>query len=413
MLVKNACPFPRLPQLVKSTIQVSEFDCPTDIITHCPSIETAFPFHLAAFLYERPPNPDAAMECHKKFREIMSRVSGAKVWSVREVLALKSSEDLRKFLIDFCDIKFCVSAGVDPTGEKLKKRFIDNSLSKLSKDNLIDLILLRPFVEIGIQGGEESGYKYGKIPLRPLANLTFTRDQQIVTAKGVVMARFGTVQRRSETTLMEQVWRQLGVEPIGSIDFPGKLEGGDFLPISEELALLGVGVRTNPNAARQLMAKDLLGVDRFVVVEDFIDRDNQRMHFHTVFNAIDRKSKLFLCLDRIARDDERFMRMAHEYRREGGQYRRVKQMPFGKWMKEEGWNVIEATMEQQKKYFLNSLHMGEDPLTGKARLVTINEDVEKVLRNHGFDGQVTYFDFSAITAMYGGVHCSAELLRKH
>ena len=105
--------------------------------------------------------------------------------------------------------------------------------------------------------------------------------------------------------------------------------------------------------------------------------------------------------------------MAHEYRREGGQYRRVKQMPFGKWMKEEGWNVIEATMEQQKKYFLNSLHMGEDPLTGKARLVTINEDVEKVLRNHGFDGQVTYFDFSAITAMYGGVHCSAELLRKH
>lgn len=53
---------------------------------------------------------------------------------------------------------------------------------------------------------------------------------------------------------------------IGSIDKPGFLEGGDFFPAGEDLALLGVGLRSNYEAAKQLMDQDLLGTSRFAVV---------------------------------------------------------------------------------------------------------------------------------------------------
>ena len=49
------------------------------------------------------------------------------------------------------------------------------------------------------------------------------------------------------------------MEVIGEIEEPGFLEGGDFTPAGKDLALLGIGLRSNMEAAQQLMDKDLLG----------------------------------------------------------------------------------------------------------------------------------------------------------
>lgn len=59
-----------------------------------------------------------------------------------------------------------------------------------------------------------------------------------------------------------------GLEVIGQVEEPGFLEGGDFTPAGQELALLGIGLRSNIEAARQLMEKDLLGSRRFAIVKD-------------------------------------------------------------------------------------------------------------------------------------------------
>ena len=55
---------------------------------------------------------------------------------------------------------------------------------------------------------------------------------------------------------------------IGEIEAEGFLEGGDFTPAGQDLALLGIGLRSNMEAAQQLMDNDLLGSRRFAVVRD-------------------------------------------------------------------------------------------------------------------------------------------------
>ena len=395
---------------VKSFTQVSEFDHPTDIITHCPSIETRFPFHLDAFLYEHPPDPAKAVECHNLFRKLLHEACGARVWTVREILNTMSESELREALIDFTPVNFSLSPGI-PNSEiqqKLKRNYLDFSLSKLSKDHLIDLLFLHPSLIIDVDKKSSTGFHYDKIPLSPLANTVFTRDQQIITAKGVVIGRFGAMQRLAENDLMSIVWPQLGVTPVGRIEPPGTIEGGDFIPLSQDCMMLGVGLRTNMNAAHQLMDKDLLGCKRFVVVEDKVDCNQQRMHLDTFFNVA--SEKLCVCVDKIAQDDPSYIRIAHEFvQREEG-YVEESTMPFGKWLRKEGFEVVEASFKQQEDYFINLLHLGKTAL-GKDRLFAINPEVEKELVKHGYDGEVYYMDFSQITAMYGGAHCASQVLR--
>jgi arginine deiminase len=64
------------------------------------------------------------------------------------------------------------------------------------------------------------------------------------------------------------------------------LEGGDFFPAGENLALLGIGLRTTYAAAKQLMEKDLLGTTRFAVVRDELDQNQDRMHLDCVFSIL-------------------------------------------------------------------------------------------------------------------------------
>lgn len=64
-----------------------------------------------------------------------------------------------------------------------------------------------------------------------------------------------------------------GLPIAGRIAEPGFLEGGDFFPMGQDLALVGVGLRSNVEACQQLMDRDLLGTRRLGVVRDDFDRD--------------------------------------------------------------------------------------------------------------------------------------------
>jgi hypothetical protein len=67
-----------------------------------------------------------------------------------------------------------------------------------------------------------------------------------------------------------------GLPIAGHIHEPGFLEGGDFFPMGQDLALVGVGLRSNVEACQQLMDRDLLGTRRLGVVRDDFDRHQVR-----------------------------------------------------------------------------------------------------------------------------------------
>lgn len=71
---------------------------------------------------------------------------------------------------------------------------------------------------------------------------------------------------------------------LGEIDEPGFLEGGDYFAAGEDLALVGVGLRSNIEACDQLMNRDWLGTDRLAVVRDDFEQ-HQVSSIHLCCNA--------------------------------------------------------------------------------------------------------------------------------
>lgn len=59
-----------------------------------------------------------------------------------------------------------------------------------------------------------------------------------------------------------------GLPVVGEIQEPGFLEGGDYFAAGEDLALVGIGLRSNIEACQQLMNNNWLGTDRLGVVKD-------------------------------------------------------------------------------------------------------------------------------------------------
>ena len=89
-------------------------------------------------------------------------------------------------------------------------------------------------------------------PNLPPPNFIFQRDLFWATPEGVVLARPAALQRAGEERYMAKALATIGV-PI-SMYFHGTatFEGADALWLNEKTVLLGTGVRTNAEAARQL-----------------------------------------------------------------------------------------------------------------------------------------------------------------
>ncbi|MEP6917687.1 MAG: arginine deiminase family protein [Acidobacteriota bacterium] len=94
----------------------------------------------------------------------------------------------------------------------------------------------------------------------------YVRDASIVCDRGIVLCRMGKPQREPEPAAQEAAFRALGYPILGSIDPPGRLEGGDVAWLDPRTLAVGHGYRTNAAGIAQLRA--LLGdaIDELVVV---------------------------------------------------------------------------------------------------------------------------------------------------
>ncbi|MEJ7837311.1 MAG: arginine deiminase family protein [Thermomicrobiales bacterium] len=85
-----------------------------------------------------------------------------------------------------------------------------------------------------------------------LHDAIFVYDTSFVTDEGVILLRPGKEVRRDEVALAQQLWEELEVPILGTIEEPGTVEGGDLLWVDSATVAVGQGYRTNSHGIDQL-----------------------------------------------------------------------------------------------------------------------------------------------------------------
>lgn len=278
-------------------------------------------------------------------------------------------------------------------------------ISAMGTNDLIDLILTNPQVILK-PSSINTPLRMKRINAKPLMNLIFTRDQQLVTNKGLVINRMGSPQRLMETKIMEHCFNVLGVNILGRIKEPGLIEGGDFFPAGDDLCFIGTGLRTNQHAIDTMLKNDWFGTRRVAVVEDKDDLSQQRMHLDTIFNICG--DNVCTMLDTVIGEKSTIKRVVTEYTIDsnpGRYYISQKGVEFSEYLKQEGYLIIPVTNEQQEAYGLNYLNLGN------GSLISVDQSTARTMINSKyFDGNIHVINFDGMTAMYGSVHCCSQVL---
>jgi N-dimethylarginine dimethylaminohydrolase len=94
----------------------------------------------------------------------------------------------------------------------------------------------------------------------------YVRDASVMCARGAILCRMGKPARAGEPDALAHTYRALGIPILGTIEAPGKLEGGDVTWLGPRLVAVGRGYRSNDEGIRQL--RMLLGdsVDEVITV---------------------------------------------------------------------------------------------------------------------------------------------------
>eukprot|EP01105_Mastigella_eilhardi_P014480 TRINITY_DN32_c0_g2_i1.p1 TRINITY_DN32_c0_g2~~TRINITY_DN32_c0_g2_i1.p1 ORF type:complete len:456 (+),score=126.10 TRINITY_DN32_c0_g2_i1:97-1464(+) len=408
------------------TGQVDENDIAREVFVSSPSLPKMMgSLHPAGSLYEKPVNLRLAEMQHKNLCSVLER-HGVKVREIHEVLeqdaensvgARLALEELAACCLTYKvkDAKPETTAAHTATETKASAQVVHKYVSEeykrlvlecMAVRQLVDIILTHPtvFIEPSYRDtGVTATYTFA-----PQTNITFTRDQQITTCKGIVMGRLRSEQRVQEGDIMEFCFRKLGYKVIGRVPPPGHLEGGDFFPSGKELCFIGVGLRSDFDAVKYLLNNDLFGTDRVAVVEDNFERSQDRMHLDCVFNIIGHK--LCLVLEEIIGDSSPTRRLVSEYVRDSpnSPYKLLrKDIEFATFLKGEGFTIIPVPGEWQLNYGCNMLNLGG------GHVIAVHKPTARMIAAHPeFKGDIIHVDLSQITACYGAVHCASQVVHR-
>jgi len=123
---------------------------------------------------------------------------------------------------------------------------------------------------------------------RPITNLYFQRDCQVVGDRGPIVPRPYSPTRRRELPLIEAAWEARGAAVAGRVDAPETFEGGDFMPLGE-FALLSTSavvdgeeavLRSTRGAAAGLLEAGAVGYDEVGVVRPPLAADERLAAAH-------------------------------------------------------------------------------------------------------------------------------------
>lgn len=426
--------------------ELHEDDLAQTVIVCAPSLSKMMgALHPAAALYARPVHINQARDAHDRFVALLRR-RGVETHDVRDILAKDAEwsvgdrvrlEELAAQCLTYrladtgSEGDRTDESGVDSAAESsaqqddagpiaqhhVSEEYKKSVLAEMDVIQLVDIIMTNPTVTVRTSG-RDTGYT-AQYSFSPSTNIMFTRDQQITTARGVLMARLRSAQREKEVKVMAFCWEKLGVPVLGHVK-EGFLEGGDFFPCGKDLCFVGVGTRSTYGAVRWIMRQDWFGTSRVVVVRDDFDKSQDRMHLDCVFNVIGRKSCVMLSSMIDAKPGDKSIRIADIWERRSdktaetekadgdcGMYRLARpDVEFSALLKEWGWNIVPITPQEQLEYGCNVLNLGN------GRLISTEAKSARRVATQDFVTSVEHIDFSAVTAMYGGVHCASQVVHR-
>lgn len=93
----------------------------------------------------------------------------------------------------------------------------------------------------------------------------YVRDASLVCDRGVILCEMGKPQRSTEPMVQGEAYRALGLPVLGSIEAPGRIEGGDVVWFDAHTVAIGRGYRTNDEGIRQFRALVGPGVEVITV----------------------------------------------------------------------------------------------------------------------------------------------------
>ena len=303
--------------------------------------------------------------------------------------------------------------------EFLKKEnlYKQEQLEKFSSEELLEILINQPVCYLR-PDPINNHIIMESIKMSPLGNLVFTRDQQIVTKKGVILGHLNSHQRKNERAIIELFMKLINQEIVGELpkDGPELLEGGDFFLLKNEISLLGIGLRTNIESANYLLREDLFATDEVGLVIDQFDKDQDRMHLDTIFNILNEQEVILLDFDTVPSEHniKRTIRMfkkitdpknVDETKQRFGNYQFSYEKDFEEFLIQEGFKIIKVHHKQQLDYIINFLNIGNN------KIVSSFNGMDQIMREKGSTVQVIEVAYNEVQKMYGALHCTTQALR--
>ena len=110
-------------------------------------------------------------------------------------------------------------------------------------------------------------HELGEVP-RDKPNAYFCRDPFCMTPVGAVVGRMASASRAGEERWAAAALARIGVPIVRTVTGDGTFEGADVVALSEDLVIVGRGMRTNRSGAEQVAeAFRAVGVPEVVLVE--------------------------------------------------------------------------------------------------------------------------------------------------
>jgi len=400
--------------------QKHENDIAQIVLVHDPGLHVYMgTLHPSGSLYEQSVDLERAKSEHLNFIKTLEKY-GVEVHTIRSILALKCDTNVRERLaledLAFRCLTYRFDPGVDtdrqdevvlePQDEYLiSDEYKEKCIAVMDTEQLVEIVMTNPTITL-VKSDKDTPLTATSFAFKPLCNLTFTRDQQITTAKGIMMGRMSSPQRDMEVEVMKFCFQKLGLPVLGEVPAPGTLEGGDFFPAGEELCLIGLGLRTNSAAVQYVLDHDLWGTRRVAVVKDLFDRSQDRMHLDCVFNIGSYDSVVML---EDIMGDSVTRRLVDEWvRGDDGHYVLCRHdVEFSQYIKEQGYSIIPISKQGQLEYGCNFLNLGD------SNIITVHRETARLLaRDPHLKGNVELIEYRSITSMYGSVHCSSQVIKR-
>lgn len=117
----------------------------------------------------------------------------------------------------------------------------------------------------------------------------YTHDSLKITEKGAIFFNTGKVLRQKEGLEVEKKFKEIGIDTLGWIKAPGKIEGGDVVWIDEKTVAIGRGYRTNDEGIRQFkeLTKDI--VDEYIIVPmPHGNGEAECLHLMSIISIVDK-----------------------------------------------------------------------------------------------------------------------------